>query len=975
MVRKVELPIEAEYNRFIPPVVEETKEKFETTWDDDATEQELIENDDGSVDIMDPEESVAKEGFGDNLAESISNKELSAIAQEYLDLIEKDQDSRKRRDEQYEEGIRRTGLGEDAPGGAQFAGASKVVHPVLAEGCVDFAARAIKELCPPNGPVRTQVLGKTDGVKLKKANRKRDYMNWQLTKQCPEFFTEMEQMLSQLPLGGSQYIKVLPHARQRRPEFEFVPIDKVLVPFSATNFYTSQRVTHVQELTEQTYEKRVGSGYYRDKDILAGSEPEQTKSEVASNKVEGKEASSYNEDGLRTVYEVSCYAEFEFDTRTKGELAPYIVAIDDTEGTVLAIYRNWLEDDDKYMQKLDWLVEFKFIPWRGAQGIGLPHLIGGIAAALTGALRALLDTAHQNNAPTLLKLKGARLSAVSTQVEVTQIQEIEGVPGATDIRQLMMPIPFNPPSQVLFQLLDWLTNAAKGVVATAEEKISDASNQMPVGTALALIEQGSINYAAIHMRLHNSMAKLLEIVCRINYDVLYEEEVIEQFGEEIVYRADFDKTTDILPVSDPNIFSETQRYAQVQAVMQLMQTAPDLYDNYEVHRRALELMKVASVDDILPPKQKPVEMNAIAENITVMLKNPIMVFEQQDHLSHIEAHLRFITDPNFGGSSLAAPIVIPALLEHINDHIAFFYGQTCELLTNQATNGQLPDQIKQMDAVLAAISAQVSAVSAQVFTQLQPMIQQAQETMKQYTPPQPLDPATVQQQIGMAEIERQTSKDQGEMQHKNTVEENSNQEALVKHQATLFKQQSEKEVEVEKLSQQADKLKAEATAILHKAANEQERVALQGQQQEIDYQLRAAELERKEDEFAKKLWVEEQKAICAEPATDPRIDKLLANQKAVLEALKRYPTLQDDSGVLLQAGQDPIEDPRIADIMNTLAALEASHIEATQKQATQQDSSGVLLQTLQELIRAQNAPRMIIKDQQGRPVGVAPVPQ
>jgi hypothetical protein len=882
-----QFPIEQDYNRFIPPVVDETLETLEDDdWEEEG-ESNLIENEDGSVTIVDPEIEEEESSFGENLAEKLRDSQLGTIATDYLEYIERDKEARKKRDEQYEEGIKRTGLGNDAPGGAGFSGASKVVHPVLAEGCVDFAARAIKELCPPNGPVRTQILGKSNGKKLQKATRKRNFLNWQLTKQCPEFFTEMEQMLSQLPLGGSQYIKVIPNESQQRPEFEFIPVDKMLVPFSASNFYTAQRTTHIQELTEQTFNKRVESGYYRDVSIITPEEIDETKSQKATNKIEGKDPTSYNEDGLRTVYEITCYAELDFDPLTKGRLAPYVICVDESLSTVLAIYRNWDEDDES-QQKLDWVIEFKFIPWRGALAIGLPHLIGGLAAALTGALRALLDSAHVNNAPTALKLKGARLSGQTQQVDITQIQEIDAAPGVTDIRQLIMPMPFNAPSQVLFQLLDWLTNAAKGVVATAEERIADAGNNMPVGTALALIEQGSYNYAAIHSRLHNSMAKLLEVICRIDHELLDEEVVIEALGEEIVYRADFEESTDIIPVSDPNIFSESQRYAQVQAVIQLADQGMQhgvQYNMQEIHRRALELMKVSDVDDILPAVHKPTEMNAIAENVTAMLGNKIVVFPEQDHFSHIESHLRFITDPNFGANPLAAQKTIPTILDHLNSHIAFLYAQSCNEVANSAIP-MGPDHldVKDMDALLAAVSAKVAAGSQQLFQPIMQMLAQAQQMLAQNAPQPPMDPAVqVQKEIGMAEIQRQTTRDQGELQLKKEAQD-------AKVQTELQNQQASAQKHIDELTAKAEEFKVKATEMLHKAATDQQKLDLERERMMNEIALERAQLEQQKIEFLQsQLLSAQQQAVevpeVEEPEVDQRIEALIEGQAQIMQHL------------------------------------------------------------------------------------------
>jgi hypothetical protein len=735
----------------------------------------------------------------------------------------------------------------------------------------------------------------------------------------------MEQMLSQLPLGGSQYIKVLPNERQKRPEFEFVPIDKLLVPFAATSFYQAQRVTHIQELTEQTYNRRVESGYYIDIDSVSPELPDETKSQKASHKVEGKEGSSYNDDGLRTVYEMAIYAEFDFDDVTGGKLAPYILVVDENMAKVIAIYRNWDEKDEE-QNKLDWIVEFKFIPWRGTYGIGLPHLIGGLAAALTGALRALLDSAHINNAPSALKIKGARMGGQTSQVDIGQIQEIEAAPGVDDIRRLIMPMPFNPPSQVLFQLLDWLTGAAKGVVSTAEERIADASNQMPVGTALALIEQGSITYSAIHMRLHNSMAKLLEIVCRIDYDLLDEEEIREELGEEVVYREDFASATDIIPVSDPNIFSESQRYAQIQAVMQLMEVGKAAgveYNVQEVHRRALELMKVNDIEGILPIKPKAVEMNALAENVSLMLGNEIMVFPQQDHLSHIEAHLRFANDPNFGGNSVVAGKLLPQALDHVAQHMAFLYADTCNTVANNVAPMGTASVGKDMDQLLAAVSAKVAAVSQQVLQPVQQMLQQAQQSLAQYQPPQPKDPAMVQEQIGMAEIERQKERDKMEMLAKQTdqqakaqVEHAKQQEAIAKQQQDLQQQAIDNEKDIEKLRQAAEKIKHDATDMLHKAATEQEKLELAREKQEIDFQLKSAELQRKEIEFEKKLMAEQ---FNAEPQQemmeDTRIDALVESQQGIIKTLMGMTTQQPSSTDMLQGLLEQLAKPKTINVL------------------------------------------------------------
>ena len=408
-----EMPIPQDFNRFIPPMVEEESteedksifEMFEQEDDD------VVELPDGSAIIRSKDLGPSKEpDFYANMAEDIEQFKLAPLAQKYLDLIEKDREARSERDKQYEEGIRRTGLGKDAPGGAQFQGASKVVHPIMAEACVDFSARAIKELFPPEGPVRTKIVGETTDDKVQIAERKRDFMNWQLTEQIVEFRAEEEQMLTQMPLGGSQYFKIWYDDQQKRPCVEFVPIDNIYLPYAAGSFYTAQRVTEVNDITQEMFEVRVDQGLYIDLDLMPPSQsPDQSKAEQANDKIEGRTEQAMNIDGVRRVFHIYTWLELEDDSFSKGERAPYILMIDELNRAVVGLYRNWEYDDNRYV-KLDWIVEFPFIPWRGAYAIGMPHLIGGLSAALTGSLRALLDSAHIATAPTMLKLKGAKIS-------------------------------------------------------------------------------------------------------------------------------------------------------------------------------------------------------------------------------------------------------------------------------------------------------------------------------------------------------------------------------------------------------------------------------------------------------------------------------------------------------------------------------------------------------------------------------------
>ena len=716
--------------------------------DSDEVEQEVIENEDGSVSVNFMPKQSPKDApeFYANLAEVFDAGDLQSIAIEYLDFIDVDKESRKQRDKQYEEGLRRTGLGKDAPGGATFDGASKVVHPVMAESCVDFAASSSKELLPPDGIVKSNIKGNADRIKEETANRKVEFMNWQLTEQIPEFRDEMEQLLTQLPLGGSQFLKWRYDSEQCRPTCEWVPIDNILLPYSSTNFYTAQRVTEVQDITEDTFMQRIDAGIYIDIDSEYTSDApltDQTRSEAANDKIEGKDMPSKNIDNLRRIYEVTCFMRLEDDPETQGRRAPYILTIDETTSKVLALYRNWESGDDK-LEKLDWFVEFKFIPWRGAYAIGLPQLIGGLSAALTGALRALLDAAHINNSQTLLKLKGGRIGGQSDRIEPTQVVEIEGAPGVDDVRKIAMPMPFNQPSSVLFNLLGWLTDAAKGVVTTAEEKIGEANNNMPVGTTQALIEQGAKVFSSIHARLHRSQAKSLAIISRINH--WYLDEMDNQSGSEIEVR-DFAYNSDVRPVSDPNIFSESQRLAQNQALLQMATSAPPgMFDVRAVYRRVLHQLKIPSIEEVLPNPLGASESNPALENVSMTMGRPAAAYPDQDHISHIKVHLEYAENPAYGGNPVIGPVFAPHALDHIKQHLTLHYLQSMRSYVAQASGGKDVLNLHQENA-LDIEAQQALALASQMVDQ------DSKETMSQYVQ----QIAALAQKVSQAQQQQQQS--------------------------------------------------------------------------------------------------------------------------------------------------------------------------------------------------------------------------
>ena len=709
---------------------------------------ELLEDD--NSDVEDTEDGGAiirmkderdlnqnKEHFG-NIVDDVESLRLSKACTDMLDLIERDKEAREKRDKLYEEGLRRTGLGDDAPGGAQFSGATRGVHPMLVEACIDFSARVMKEIFPANGPVKSKVFGMKDKPKMDKAQRKAEFMNWQTTEQMSEFRGELEQLTTQVPLGGVQFLKCMWNPQHRRPATEFIAVDDIYLPFAATNFYTAERKTHVQYLTSFEYQRRVKSGMYRDADLPSIAEmPEFSKASLANDKIEGRRETSYNEDGLRTVFEVYVHLDIE----EEDEFRPYILSIDKSSNKALALYRNWDKDDTQF-KELDWIVEFPFVPWRGAYPIGLTHMIGGLAGSATGALRALMDSAHIQNVPTLLKLKGGPDGQTLT-LQPTEIADVDGGSMVDDIRKLVMAVPFNQPSPTLFQLLGFLVDAGKGVVQTSFEKLSDQNPNQPVGTTMALIEQGMVVFSSIHSRLHGSMGRVFKILHRINSAYLTEEDIAAQAGEFDIKPSDFDGPMDVIPVSDPQIFSETQRFAQTQAVLQRAAVMPQLYDQRKVEEMFLRSLKLP--DDILQPKQGEENRDPVTENVAATMGRPIYVLPKQDHISHLKGHMAFLQSPLFGRNPVIAQTFMVPMVNHLRDHLLNYYmTETHRGVELASKSGQIEQDSAQEMQVIARVQ-QLIEQELQSFVQMLPAI--AEEAKKYAPPPPPADPSMAVAQL------------------------------------------------------------------------------------------------------------------------------------------------------------------------------------------------------------------------------------
>jgi hypothetical protein len=734
--------------------------------------EEKVEEEEEDADIID------LENFFQNLAEDDKVlEEVAKMASAICEQVEEDIEARKDRDSQQAEGIKRTGLGKEAPGGADFEGASMTVHPILTEGCIDFAAHVTKELLPPPGPVKTHIIGKSTKEKVAKADRKRQHMNWQLTQQIKEYRTESEQLWTQLPLGGSGYLHWW---YGKRPHAEFLPVDLVILAAHASSFETSHRIT-VREngIGEEEFQSRIRAGRYRDPDTMPDTlSPDLTESQQATDKIEGKGDAGQNLEGQRSLYTIYTSLQLKSDKKAGGEFVPYKITIEQATNTVLEVVRNWdptLDEDEK--ERMNWLVQWDFIRWRGALGIGLGQMIGSMAGSITGGIRALLDSAHINNAATLIKLKGANIGGQSTSIDITGVAEIEGPAGLDDIRKLAMPLPFNPPSTVLFSLVELLIKEARSTLANSEDAVQAAGPNTPVATMMAVVESGAVTFSSIHARMHECQRRSFEILHRINKFWLDDEQVIEDLGELVVRREDYEGPMDIIPVSDPAIFSEMQRATQVQGVLDLNTLFPGLMPPRALLKRALQVLKIPDTEELLPEEVKPTPKNPVAENLEMFMGQPAFAFPDQDQEAHLQTHIAFLLDPHIGSNPAFVNSLVPQMLEHCKQHIGFWYVDTALGVLSSISGQDMsqgdyssPEAQDALARALAEAAPFIMQESSRVLGQIGPILGKMSEISGQ------MQEAQMQQQLAMngksadasrmAEVNRKTQADQGNLQIK-----------------------------------------------------------------------------------------------------------------------------------------------------------------------------------------------------------------
>ena len=645
-------------------------------------------------------ESIGEEietDFDSNLAEVLDPQELRNIANELIAGIEKDKSSREDWEKTYKDGLEYLGMRFDAERSEPFVGASGVIHPLLGEAVTTFQAQAYKELLPSGGPVKTQVIGAYDSLVEEQAQRVKEFMNYQITHVMEEFDEELDQMLFYLPLAGSAFKKVYYDEALGRAVSKFIAPEDLIVPYYTTDLESCPRITNVIKIAENEVRKLQSLGFYKKVDISSSDSTDEysgVKEEI--DKLSGMEP-SYDDGEVSLLYEVHCNLELEGfeDIDEEGEPTgiklPYIVTIDAGSSDILSVRRNYKEDDE-LKNKIEYFVHFKFLPGLGFYGFGLTHMIGGLSKASTSIMRQLIDAGTLANLPAGFKTRGIRIRDEDTPIQPGEFRDVDA-PGGS-LRDSIQPLPFKEPSGTLLQLLNILVNSGQKFASIAEINTGQGNPNAPVGTTLALLERSTKVLSAIHKRLHNSQKKEFKILSKVFKEYLPQEYPYAVANNETTIKlSDFDEKVDIFPISNPDIFSQSQRIAMAQEMMQLVQSNPQVHGpngTYEAYKRMYAAIGVDNVEQILtpPPPTDPLPIEAGFENNQLLLGQQAQAFPQQNHDAHIAIHMALLNTP---------PVQMNAQVQAlIHSHIMQHLQMKADILGEQQMPPEAMQQIQQL---------------------------------------------------------------------------------------------------------------------------------------------------------------------------------------------------------------------------------------------------------------------------------------
>ena len=692
-----------------------TKEPDSEIESEPTDEVEIVETEDGGAEISfepNAQEGLESLNHFDNLAEIINDNELDSLANELYDKYTEYKESRGDWEETYRNGLNLLGFKYE-PRTEPFRGAAAVTHPVLAEAVTQFQAQAYKELLPADGPVRAQILGDITPEKQDQANRVKDFMNYQIMDQMKEYEPEFDQMLFYLPLSGSTFKKVYYDDLLGRAVSKFIPADDLIVPYSATSLDDAEAIVHVIGISENDLRKQQVSGFY--KDIELG-EPPITTDEIKEKERQIQGVTKNNQEDQYTILEMHVNLDlpgFEDVDPATGEPTgiklPYVVTIAEANTKILSIRRNYLKEDLR-KQKINYFVQFKFLPGLGFYGFGLIHMIGGLSRTATAALRQLLDAGTLANLPAGFKTRGVRMRDDAQPLQPGEFRDVD-VPGG-DIQSQFMQLPFKGPNPVLLELMGLCVNSAQRFASIADAQVGDMNQQAAVGTTVALLERGSRVMSAIHKRLYVGLKQELKLLAEVFASYLPPEYPYEVPGaSRNIKVSDFDARIDILPIADPNIFSQTQRIGMAQTQLQLAQSNPQIHDIYQAYRSMYEAIGVKNVNAILPPPSQPQPLDPVLEEIAAMGMKPIQAFPGQDHKAHIDSHLSFMQSNTVQNN----PMVMATLQKNILERISLMAQEQIQIefeeelvqaqkmqmmLQQQPQNQQLINQANQLMSLI-----------------------------------------------------------------------------------------------------------------------------------------------------------------------------------------------------------------------------------------------------------------------------------
>ena len=748
-----------------------------------------LEGEDDHEDIVEePEDSPE---FAANLADEMDESALQSLGMELSGDIDNDRQSRKEWEKTYVMGLKLMGLQYEERT-EPWMGASGVFHPMITEAVVRFQSETITEMFPAQGPVRTTIWGKETPEKKQAAHNVEEDMNYELVEKMPEFRPEMERMLWSLPAAGSAFKKVYKDPSLGRQASMFIPAEDVILPYGTTDQRMAPRVTHQMRMHKNDILKLQATGFYRDVDL-----PDPSKETDSIQKAKDQET-GFNDinDDRYTLYEslvdldLDGFNDVDENNDETGIALPYVVTVIKDTGTVLSIRRNWRENDPLKLKRQHF-VHYQYIPGFGAYGFGLFHLIGGFAKSATSIMRQLVDAGTLSNLPGGLKSRGLRIKGDDTPIAPGEFRDVDIGSGA--LRDNILPLPYKEPSQVLYTLLNNIVEEGRRFAATADMQISDMSSQAPVGTTLALLERQLKVMTAVQARVHYAFKQELQLLAEIIRDDTPDEYPFQpEKGSRKSKKSDFSHV-DIIPVSDPNAATMSQRVVQYQAVIQMAQMSPDIYNLPELHRRMLEVLGVKNPDKLvpLPDEQKPID--PISENVNAINGVPLKAFQFQDHQSHLQAHMAAMQDPQIQqmmGQNPKAPMIMAAMQAHMAEHVGFEYRRQVEAQLGMA----LPEQNEPLPAQAEQAIAGLMAQAAQRVLQ-----QHQQEAAQQQAQQQQQDPLIQMQQQELQIRQQEVQIKQQEVQIKA-------QQAQAQAAIEQAKLQSSAQMHAQKLALEKEKI-------------------------------------------------------------------------------------------------------------------------------------------------------------------------